>query len=135
MNEYLLLSKGESKDTGRARDYILANTFEAVLGAIYLDKGFGVAYEYVKKHLLGKTEDIVKNRLWQDAKSRLQEVSQDQISITPSYKLISEKGPDHNKIFTVAVLFDNEEIVEGTGKSKREAEQNAAAKALELRGW
>ena len=135
MNDYLRLSKGESKDTGRARHYILANTFEAVIGAIYLDQGYDAANDFAAEHLLTRTEEMVEKGLWQDAKSRLQEVAQDKISVTPTYKTLKEEGPDHDKQFTIGVFFDAEQIADGSGASKQEAEQNAARAALDARGW
>lgn len=135
MNDYLLLSRGESKDTGRARQYILANTFEAVIGAIYLDQGYAAAQHFIAESLFNKAARIVENRLWQDAKSRLQETAQERVSITPHYEVASEQGPDHNKNFTVAVYLGSERVAEGSGKSKQEAEQSAAQAALESKEW
>jgi ribonuclease III len=135
INSFLLLSKGESKDTGRARQYILANTFEAVVGSIYLDQGYGEAARFIKDQLFHLIDDIVKNQKFIDAKSRFQEVAQERVGITPMYKLMKENGPDHNKIFTVAVFLKDEQVVTGEGKSKQEAEQAAAEKALELKKW
>ncbi len=135
INSFLLLSKGEAKDTGRARQYILANTFEAVVGAIYLDQGYNKAAEFINKQLFHLIDDIVKNQKFIDAKSRFQEVAQERVGITPMYKLIKESGPDHNKIFTVAVFLKDEQVVAGEGKSKQEAEQAAAVKALEIKKW
>ncbi len=135
INSFLLLSKGEAKDTGRARQYILANTFEAVVGAIYLDQGYNKAAEFINKQLFHLIDDIVKNQKFIDAKSRFQEVAQERVGITPMYKLIKESGPDHNKIFTVAVFLKDEQVVAGEGKSKQEAEQAAAVKALEIKRW
>lgn len=135
MNDFLLLSKGEAKDTGRAREYILANTYEAFIGALYLDQGYDGAQKFIANSLFAKTDDVVKNRLWQDAKSRFQEVSQEKMSITPSYALVDETGPDHDKIFVAGVFLGEEEIARGDGRSKQEAEQAAAVKALEEKGW
>jgi ribonuclease-3 len=135
INSFLLLSKGEAKDTGRARQYILANTFEAVVGAIYLDQGYGAAAEFIKTQLFDLIDDIVKNQKFIDAKSKLQEVAQERVGITPMYKLIKESGPDHNKIFTVGVFLRDEQVTIGEGKSKQEAEQSAAVHALELKKW
>ncbi len=134
-NNYLLLSKGESKDTGRARQYILADTFEAVIGAIYLDQGYDAAYTFIASHLLVLAEEIVKTGSWVDAKSHFQEKSQEMLSVTPIYETILEEGPDHNKYFTVAVKIKDETIATGKGKSKQEAEQEAARKALEKKEW
>jgi len=135
MNAFLLLSKGESKDTGRARQFILANTFEAFIGAIYLDQGYGQAVEFVSAQLFGLIDDIVENKKFIDSKSRFQEAAQEHTGITPSYKLIKEIGPDHNKIFVVAVFVGDQEVAQGEGKSKQEAEQQAAEKGLHAKGW
>lgn len=136
MEEYLLLSKGEAKDKGtKARQIILANAFEALVGAIYLDQGYVVADTFLKTHLLGKTDEIVKKELWRDAKSFFQEEAQEHAGITPAYKVMREIGPDHDKQFVVGVYLDKELVAEGTGKSKQEAEQNAAAEGLKVKRW
>lgn len=135
MNEYLLLSKGEAKDHGKARQYILANTYEAVVGAMYLDQGYEVVKEFITATLLPKTEEIVKKKLWRDAKSLVQEKAQEFVQVTPLYKVISEAGPDHDKHFTVGIYFGKDAIAEGKGKSKQEAEQSAALAALKARNW
>jgi ribonuclease-3 len=135
LNDMLLLSKGEAKDTGRARDIILANAFEAVLGAIYIDQGYTAAEAFVARTLYPKIDSIIENRAYQDAKSRFQEAAQEKKSITPSYKTISEEGPDHDKRFTVGAFLNTEEVARGVGKSKQEAEQDAAQNALQKTGW
>jgi ribonuclease-3 len=135
LNEYLLLSKGESKDVGRARQYILANTFEALIGAIYLDQGYDTAKEFITKFLLPRLEEIVAKKLWRDPKSLVQEMSQEHLGITPFYKVLAESGPDHNKQFTVGIFLGTELASEGRGKSKQEAEQKAAEMALQAKGW
>ena len=135
MNSYLLLSKGESKDVGRARLYILANTFESVVGAIYLDQGYDVVDKFIADQLFSQIDGIIENKSFIDSKSKFQEMAQEKTGITPSYKLIKEVGPDHNKIFTVAVTIGDEEVTQGEGKSKQEAEQRAAQTALEIKGW
>lgn len=136
LNDLLLLSKGESKDTGRARQIILANAFEAVLGAIYLDQGYDAAEAFIAKHLYGKIDSVLANRTWQDAKSKFQEAAQERKNVTPIYKTLEEVGPDHDKKFTVGVyLGDKDEVARGEGKSKQEAEQDAAQNALAKTGW
>jgi ribonuclease III len=135
MNEYLLLSRGESRDTGRARMIILANAFEALIGAIYLDAGYEMAREFIGMQLFFKTEEVVAKRLWQDAKSRLQEISQERAGITPTYQLLNQTGPDHSKQFVVGAFIGDEKISTGEGRSKQEAEQDAAQKALAAKGW
>ena len=135
MNNYLLLSRGEAKDNGKARQYILANTYEAYIGALYLDQGYKVVDEFVHQSLLPKTEEIVNKKLWRDAKSLVQEKAQEFINVTPAYKVLSESGPDHDKHFTVGIFFGANLIVEGKGKSKQEAEQKAAEAALKVKNW
>lgn len=135
MNEFLFLSKGEAKDTGRARQSILADAFEAVIGAIYLEHGYVEADKFIKTFLLSKTEDVVKRGLLKDAKSKVQEKSQELYGVTPKYKVLKEVGPDHDKKFLVAIFFGVEKVAEGEGKSKQEAEQVAAQEALKAKGW
>jgi len=136
MEEYLLMSKGEAKDRGtKAREIILANAFEALVGAIYLDQGYLAADMFLKVNLLGKTDEIVKKELWRDAKSFFQEEAQERAGITPSYKVIKEEGPDHDKEFVIGVYLDKELVAEGRGKSKQEAEQSAAGEGLKVKGW
>jgi ribonuclease III len=135
INEYLLLSKGESKDTGRARDVILADAFEAIIGAIYLDSGYANAESFIAKNLYNKIENVIAKRSYQDAKSRFQEIAQEKRGITPSYEALSEVGPDHNKRFTVGVFIGSKEIARGEGQSKQEAEQSAAVAGLDKMGW
>lgn len=135
INEFLLLSRGESRDTGRARQIILANAFEALIGAVYLDQGYAAARDFIAKQLFHKTDDVVARRLWQDAKSRFQELSQEKTGVTPSYQLVSQSGPDHDKTFVVGAFIGNEKIAIGEGRSKQEAEQAAAEKALSAKGW
>lgn len=134
-NDFLLLSRGEAKDTGRARQYILANTFEAVVGAIYLDKGYGEAKEFIYRHITPLIEDIIKEGAWIDAKSSFQEKAQEHVGVTPVYRLLKEDGPDHDKHFTVGVFLGKEKVSEGMGKSKQDAEQMAAKSALDEKGW
>ncbi|MEK7511347.1 MAG: ribonuclease III [Patescibacteria group bacterium] len=135
LNDMLLLSKGEKKDVGRARDIILANAFEALLGAIYLDQGFDAAESFVATHLYPKIDQVIATRAYQDAKSNFQELAQDKKGITPTYRTLSEEGPDHDKKFTVGVFLGDEAIARGEGKSKQEAEQSAAQAALDKTGW
>ncbi len=135
MNDYLLLSKGEAKDFGKARQYILANTFEAFIGAMYLDQDYETVDKFVSKTLLPKTQEIVAKKLWRDAKSLVQEKAQEHVSVTPAYKVLSEAGPDHDKHFTVGIYFGADLIAEGKGKSKQEAEQKAAEAALKTKNW
>lgn len=135
MNDYLLLSKGEAKDYGKARVYILANTYEAFIGAMYMDQGYEVVDKFVTRTLLPKTEEIVNKKLWRDAKSLVQEKAQEFVLVTPLYKVLNESGPDHDKHFTVGIYFGQNLIAEGKGKSKQEAEQSAALAALKVKNW
>ncbi len=135
VNEFMLLSKGESKDVGRARQYILANALEAIIGAIYLDQGYDSAKDFIEKNFTPLIDKIMAEGLHIDAKSLFQEKAQEFDSQTPSYKTIKETGPDHDKKFTVAVYVGNEKVAEGVGASKQDAEQDAAQNALKVRGW
>lgn len=135
MNDYLLLSKGESKDTGRARQYILANTFEAVIGALYLDQGYDSAKLFIERNIFIFADKMIARGNLVDAKSLFQEKAQEKAGLTPSYKLVRESGPDHDKSFIVGVCIGKDQIATGEGKSKQEAEQNAALRALEIKGW
>jgi ribonuclease-3 len=134
-NDVMKLSKGEAKDLTRARSSILADAYEAFVGALYLDQGYIAAALFIEKTLLIKTEDIIKKGLYRDAKSFVQEKSQELYGITPSYRVLSEEGPDHDKIFTVGIYFSDEKIAEGVGRSKQEAETVAARSALEKKSW
>lgn len=135
VNNFLLLSKGESKDTGRARQYILANALEAIIGAIYLDSGYENAKQFIERNFTPLIDAIISAKSFIDAKSLFQEKAQEFDGVTPSYKTIKETGPDHGKLFTVGVYVGKELVAEGTGLSKQDAEQSAARAALEQRGW
>lgn len=130
LENYILLSKGEAKDTGKGREAILADAFEALLAAVYLDQGYEVAENFVRKFLLPHLEEIEKKQLYRDPKSLLQEIIQEQSRITPTYQVLEESGPDHQKIFRVGVYAGEKLIAEGKGLSKQEAETNAASQAL-----
>jgi len=135
LDDFLLLSKGEAKDKGKGRSNILANTFESIVGALYLDQGYEAAQRFIAENLFPKITDIVEKKLYRDAKSLVQEVAQEKLGVTPSYEIINEKGPDHDKHFTAGIYFGEELAAQGRGASKQEAEQAAARKALEERGW
>ncbi|PIR83509.1 ribonuclease III [Candidatus Kaiserbacteria bacterium CG10_big_fil_rev_8_21_14_0_10_56_12] len=135
VNEYLLLSKGEAKDTGRARDVILADTFEALIGAIYLDQGFTSAETFIARNVHSKVDTVIETRAYQDSKSHFQELSQEKKGITPSYRTLVEEGPDHDKRFTVGAFLGEKEIARGEAHSKQEAEQAAATAALAAMKW
>lgn len=159
LEEYLMMSRGETKDTGRARQYLLANAFEAVIGAIYLDQeekpastrgdsstrldsarlarggGYIKAREFILKNVLSELPEIIENELYLDPKSRFQEEAQDKVGVTPSYRSLEESGPDHDRKFLVGVYLDEELIAKGEGKSKQEAQRKAAEQALEVKHW
>ena len=135
VNKYLLMSRGEAKDEGRARQYILANVFEACIGALYLDQGYECASDFIAARLFPNTEEIVHKRLWQDPKSRFQELAQEKASITPTYETLAQEGPDHDRVFTIGVFLRHEKVAEGKGRSKQEAEQQAALRAIAAKGW
>lgn len=135
VNDLLMLSKGEAKDTGRARQIILANTFEALVGAIYLDGGYGSACNFVTQNVFARAEELIKKNLVEDYKSAFQHKAQEVVSITPTYKVLDQTGPDHDKKFTVGLYLDDEKIAEGSGYAKQEAEQAAARAGLEVKGW
>lgn len=135
LEEYLLMSKGESKDTGRARQYIIANALEAVIGAIYLDQGYNKSKKFIEDYFLCKMDDVLNDKLYQDAKSKFQEEAQEKVGITPVYKVIREWGPDHDKHFLIGIFLGEEKVAEGEGISKQAAQRNAAEKGLEVKGW
>ena len=134
-NNFLLLSKGETKETGKARQYILANALESFIGAAYLDLGYKKCEEFIKKHLIKDLPHIIEAGLYKDSKSLFQEQSQEKVGITPIYKVSKEWGPDHVKRFIIGVYLEKELVAEGKGSSKQEAEEDAAKKALEIKGW
>ena len=134
-NDFLLLSRGEEKEIGKARQYILANAFEAFIGAIYLDQGYKPCQEFIKKYLLKKLPEIIEKGLFKDVKSRFQEEAQERVKITPTYKVLDEWGPDHAKHFIVGVFLGNELVAKGEGSSKQEAEEEAAKNGLEIKNW
>lgn len=135
LGDFLLLSRGEAKDEGKARMYILANTFEAIVGAIYLDQGYEGAEEFIGRVLLGRMNNVLEKKLYRDAKSYFQEKAQEVAGSTPTYEVIKEWGPDHAKNFVVGVYINEELVAEGEGSSKQEAQQDAAEKGLKAKGW
>lgn len=135
VNDFLLLSKGEAKDNGRARQFILANTFEAIIGAIYMDQGYEPAKKFILDHVTPLVDGIVEKGSWIDAKSLFQEMAQEHNGVTPLYKTVHETGPDHDKRFVVGVYLNDVMAGQGEGKSKQDAEQEAARIALKDKGW
>jgi len=135
LNEFLLLSRGESKELGKARMYILANSFEAIIGSIYLDQGYSKSQGFIRKYLMKELPTIIEQELYRYAKSHFQEEAQEKVGITPTYKVLKEWGPDHAKHFLIGVFLERELVAEGAGSSKQEAEEEAAKKGLEAKKW
>lgn len=136
LEDYLFLSKGESKDiNSKARQYILANAVEALIGAIYVDQGIRSAKKFVKAKILSKLDYILSHKLYLDPKSKFQEKAQEESGITPHYRVLKETGPDHNKIFEVGLYLGEELIEKGRGSSKQEAQVEAAEKGIKKMGW
>ena len=135
VEKFLLMSRGEAKDTGRARQYLLANALEAIIGATYLDQGYDVSKKFVLSHVAIKLQEILEKKLYLDPKSFFQEKAQENNKVTPSYRVTKEWGPDHDKHFIVGVFLSDELVAEGDGNSKQEAQREAARKGLEVKGW
>jgi len=134
-NEYMLLSKGEAKDEGRARQFILADAVEAFIGALYLDQGFDAAKGFIDRFILTYMQEVLDKKLYRDPKSTFQEQAQEKMGTTPIYNVLEENGPDHDKVFRVGVFIGEEMVAEGRGSSKQEAQEEAAQLALEKKGW
>lgn len=132
LEKFVLLSRGEAKDSGRARDVILANAIEALIGAVYLDGSYASVKKFVNDFVMIHLQEVIRGGLYKDPKSSLQEKTQESRKITPSYKVLSETGPDHDKLFTVGVYLGEKLLAQGTGHSKQEAEADAARIALEV---
>ncbi len=136
LEEFLYLSRGEAKDTNiKARNYILANAMEAVIGSVYLDQGYDVATKFIHAWVISKLPHILENKLYLDPKTKFQEAAQEKVGITPTYNVIDETGPDHNKHFTVGVYLGDDEVAQGEGTSKQEAETNAAQAGMVAKEW
>lgn len=134
-NDFLLLSKGEAKELGKGRQYILANTFEALIGALYLDQGIKSCEKFIEKYLIKKLPEIIEKGLFKDAKSSFQEEAQEKVGITPIYKVLKEWGPDHARHFIIGVFLNQELVAQGEGSSKQEAENEAAKNGLKVKKW
>ncbi|MDP3901829.1 MAG: ribonuclease III [bacterium] len=132
LDKFMMLSQGEAKDTGRARDVILANAMEAVIGAMYLDSGYDPVKKMINNSIMSHLDEVIKEGLYKDAKSLLQEKAQADLKTTPYYKVLQERGPDHSKVFTVGAYLNEKLIAQGEGQSKQDAEIEAAKKALEI---
>jgi len=132
LNKHMLLSKGEENSGGRDKDYILANMTEAFIGAIYVDQGFAAAAEFIDRHILTTLNEIISQKLHIDPKTYVQELAQDMFALTPTYQVVGESGPDHNKKFTMACYIGDRKLSEGTDSSKQKAEQQAARLAIDV---
>ena len=135
VDDFLLMSRGEAKDTGRAREYLLANAMEAIIGAIYLDQGYESAKNFILENIVVNLKEVLESKSYLDPKSHFQEIAQDREGVTPNYRVLSESGPDHNKKFVVGVYLGDEKVAEGEGCSKQEAQRNAAKAGLEAKDW
>jgi len=132
---YLYLSRGEERSGGRKKNYILANTLEALIGAIYMDRDYEVAHAFIDEFIIKQLGLILEQGLHIDSKSRFQEVCQELQGLTPEYRVLREEGPDHNKIFTMGAYIGEELIAEGSGSSKQKAEQEAASASIKAKKW
>ncbi len=133
---FLKLSRGEAKESNtKARQYILANAYESLIGAIYLDRGWDSAKKFIDAHILIKLPYILEHQLFLDPKSRFQEIAQELVGVTPTYKVLEEKGPDHARQFTIGLYLGEEYVASGDGTSKQEAQMAAAENGLEAKGW
>lgn len=135
LGKFIFLSRGEEKSGGREKSYILANTLEALIGAVYLDRGFAVAHKFISRFILTNLGDILRKGLHVDAKSKFQEIAQDTLGVTPTYSVLSELGPDHDKVFEVGAYLGEILVAKGKESSKQKAEQDAAVAALKEKGW
>jgi len=135
IEQFLRMSKGESRDMGRARKYRLANMVEAIIGAMYLDQGYEPVKKFIYENIILKLESIIRDKTYLDAKSYFQQKAQEEMQTTPHYEVIKEWGPDHDKIFRVGVFIDKTKIAEGEGASKQDAQREAAANGLKAREW
>ena len=130
LHGFILLSRGEKKDLGRAREVILANAIEALIGAIYLDQGLEKTRAFVEKYVMVNLKEVLSSKSYKDAKSELQEIVQEKLKVTPTYNVLEETGPAHRRVFTMGVYFGEKFIAKGDGPSKQEAEAEAAQNAL-----
>jgi ribonuclease-3 len=132
LEEFILLSRGEAKDTGRARQVIIANAMESLIGAIYIDSGFEAVKGFIDEFVINHLSKILSDGKVLDPKSKFQELTQEKMGVTPHYKVLAEWGPDHNKNFEVGVFVEERQIAKGVGPSKQEAEIAAAENGLKV---
>lgn len=135
LQDFLLMSRGEAKDTGRARGYLIANAMESIIGALYLDQGYEAAQAFIARHIMTRLNSVLTEGLYTDPKSRFQELAQEHTGLTPSYRVLKEWGPDHDRHFVAGVFLDDVLVAEGEGASKQEAQRAAAKAGLLRKGW
>ncbi len=135
IEQFLMMSKGETQDTGRARNYLLANAVEAIIGAIHLDNGYQASEKFIQEKIITHLDEVLEKKLYLDPKSYFQEQAQEHESITPHYEVLSEEGPDHDREFIMGIFLGKKKIAQGSGSSKQEAQREAAKNALEVKGW
>lgn len=135
INDFMLLSHGEAKDMGRARQYILANAMESLIGAMYLDQGYAPVRDFIARVVLSRMPEVLDKKLYKDPKSLFQEEAQERVGVTPTYEVLREWGPDHDRHFVIGVFLGDELIAEGEGPSKQTAQEEAAEAGLKEKGW
>lgn len=135
LQDFLLMSRGEAKDMGRARGYLIANAMESVIGALYLDSGYDAAKAFIEKYVMGRLDEVLAQGLHTDPKSRFQELAQEKTGITPSYRVLKEWGPDHDRHFIAGIFLGEELVAEGEGASKQDAQREAAKQGLIKKSW
>lgn len=135
IEHFLLMSRGEAKDTGRARQFLVANAVEAIIGALYLDQDYSASQKFIEAQVLTRIQEVLDSKLYTDPKSRFQEISQEKMGITPQYRVLRESGPDHDRRFIAGVFIGEDLIAEGEGLSKQDAQRNAAKEGLVKKGW
>ncbi len=135
IDPYLMMSKGEAQDTGRARRYLLANAMEAIIGAIYVDQDYEASKRFIEDKIIVHLDEVLEKKLYVDPKSYFQEKAQAKHSVTPHYEILNEEGPDHDRSFTMGVYLGKELVAKGQGTSKQDAQRNAAREALVQKGW
>lgn len=135
VQEFLLMSRGEAKDTGRARNYLVANAMESIIGALYIDQGYDAAKNFIEKQIISHMDEVLTEGLYTDPKSRFQELAQEKTGITPGYRVLKEWGPDHDRHFIAGVYLGDELVAEGEGISKQDAQREAARQGLIIKDW
>lgn len=135
LGNFMLLGRGEEMSGGRNKDYLLANLLESLMGALYSDLGFEACEKFIDKHITPSLDEIIEKELFKDPKSKLQEITQEKLGVTPRYEVIHEEGPDHEKVFTMGVFLGDVLSAVGTGDSKRKGEESAAKIAIDKKVW